>query len=198
MENDLKFALTISILLHVALFIFASLHSKRIIYVNIPVDLFFYTTPSPQEEPKVEKEEKKEEEIVIPKKSKKKKEEKKTVKKEVKEKEEAKPQAKTFAPSSQISVDSARFPYAYYLRTVKNKINSNWEWSEDFGSLRILVYFSIGRDGIIRDLRIDTSSRDKLFDQQAVRAVKLSEPFPPLPFDYNEDKIEIMFEFRNE
>ena len=120
MENDLKFGLILSLIVHLSLFLFFSFQSKKIVYVNLPVELFFYTTPESQE--KLQKEAtKKEEEIIIPKKikkkTKKKKKEKKVVEKN-EEKEAPKPEPKQLSPSSQINIDAAKFPYTYYTKMI--------------------------------------------------------------------------------
>ncbi|MBN1621558.1 MAG: TonB family protein [Endomicrobiales bacterium] len=198
MENDLKVALVLSIIVHLSIFLLTSFRSRRIIYVNIPVDLFFYTTPAPPAEVK-EQAPPKEEEIVIPKKPKKKAEKKKEEKKVTEKKEkpapEPKPEPKQLTPSSQISLESAKFPYAYYTNMIVKKISQNWQWSVDFGELKAVLYFRIQRDGNIDSLEIKTSSGDKLFDKQALRAVEISSPFPPLPFSYDEKDLGVFFEF---
>ena len=190
MENDLKLALVLSIVTHLGIFLFTSFGPKHVVYVNIPVDLFFYTTPAPPERIQDKVTPKKEEEIIIPKK-KKKKEEKKIVEK----KEKPAPEPKQLTPSSQISLESARFPYAYYTNMIVKKISRNWEWSVDFGELKAVLYFRIQRDGTVDSLSIKTPSGDKLFDQQALRSVEISAPFPPLPFSYDEKDLGVFFEF---
>jgi protein TonB len=72
---------------------------------------------------------------------------------------------------------------AYYFVLIQDKITGNWT-PPKMGpgttaglnlSLRIL------RSGQVRDLAIDASSGDRILDDSALRAVRLSTPLPPLP-----------------
>lgn len=107
-------------------------------------------------------------------------------------------QAKTAAPSgysSAISVDTARFPYAYYTNQIVRKINRYWQWSNEFGKLRAIIFFKISRDGSINSETIKDSSGNSLFDDQALHAVTVASPFPPLPPEYPDNDLEVYFEF---
>jgi protein TonB len=98
-------------------------------------------------------------------------------------------------PASRISLDTKNFPYAYYTNMVVKKISRYWQWSTDFGNLKTVVYFRIDKDGTVKEASVHDSSGDKLFDQQAVRAIKLSSPFPPLPQEFPESDLGVYFEF---
>ena len=89
----------------------------------------------------------------------------------------------------------ANFPFAYYTNMVVKRIGQNWSWGERFGKLKSLVYFRILRDGTVAGLSTKKSSGVDLFDQQALRSVELSSPFPPLPEGYKEDSLGVNFEF---
>jgi TonB family C-terminal domain len=93
-------------------------------------------------------------------------------------------------------VDAARFPFTYYTNQVVKKIGRNWQWSTEFGDLKTVVRFRILRSGEVSAVDIDKSSGDRVFDEQAVRAVKLASPFPPLPDGYEGDDLGVYFEFR--
>ncbi|HBU69549.1 MAG TPA: hypothetical protein DEE98_04100 [Elusimicrobia bacterium] len=212
MKNDIKFPFAISLLLHLSLFIAASLTVKKSNYIILPVELAFYGPP-PSAEPvsaappaaekpaKIEK--KSEGDVNI---SKKKKTEVKAPKELPAPRAPASPQAasKPSAPgipgaaagsSSQISYDTASFPYAYYTSTIVKKIGRNWQWSTAFGRIKAVVYFRISKDGVISELKLKESSGDGLFDQQALRSVAISGPFPPLPQGYAEEDLGVYFEF---
>jgi TonB family protein len=89
-----------------------------------------------------------------------------------------------------LSLDTANFPYSYYLRQVTGRIEENWMRPQgDLG--RVVVYFKIKRDGSIVEPQIHESSRSKSVDLLAAGAIKRSEPFPPLPIEFGGDYLGI-------
>jgi TonB family protein len=82
----------------------------------------------------------------------------------------------------------ADFPYVWYLNTITDRVSSNWFSSlvdpGISGSFQSVVYFRIDKNGQITDVRIEQSSGVTPLDLSAVRAVKTSAPFPPLPREY--------------
>jgi TonB family protein len=209
MENDFKLFLGLSFALHFAVFAVLGLQPKRPMYIVMPIDLMLNTPEAsesaskdarlqapPKPEPK-----KKDKEILIPKKKQKAREE--PAAKKAQPAEESKPavpqqaQGKTQAQgfSGSISVDMTRFPYAYYTNLIVRKIGRYWQWANEFGRLKSVVYFKILKDGTVSEVTVKEGSGDRLFDEQAVRAVKLASPFPPLPEAYAENDLGVYFEF---
>jgi TonB family protein len=89
-----------------------------------------------------------------------------------------------------LSLDSANFPFTYYLRQVTGRIEQNWIRPEqNLG--RVVVYFQIKRDGSIIEPQIRESSRNQAADLLASGAIKRSEPFPPLPVEFGGDHLGI-------
>jgi hypothetical protein len=89
-----------------------------------------------------------------------------------------------------LSLDTANFPFTYYLRQVTNRIEENWlHPRENLG--RVIVYFRIKRDGTIFEPQIYESSRNQSVDLLAAGAIKRSEPFPPLPIEFGGDYLGI-------
>lgn len=197
MDSGFHRSLGISVAFHLAVLLFTSvqiaIHKK---YITIPVDLIYYSPPRLAEEIR---EQRKEEEIVIPKKI------KKMVKKKEKPKEAQKEEPKpvhpapaptVMQPSSTISPETAQFPYLYYLKNVREKISHNWAWKpQESGRLKTVIYFKIKRNGSITEPYFKEKSNNNLFDSIAMRAVRNSSPFPPLPAGYEEDTLGIYFEF---
>jgi len=92
--------------------------------------------------------------------------------------------------SGMLSLDSANFPFTYYLRQVTGKIEENWiRPQQNLG--RVVVYFRIKRDGTILESHIQESSRNQTVDLLASGAIKRSEPFPPLPVEFGGDYLGI-------
>jgi len=205
MYSDLRLPLTISVAIHLILFAATTVHFRRDIYVNIPVQLMFYNPPAaPVTEVPLPK---KSEEIVIPKKTSVPAPKKIERKEETKKPEAPVPAEQTPvpsaapgaapAPANPLTLDQAKFHFGYYTNIVIKSVNRNWQYSSEFESLRSVVYFQIQRNGDLDKVEIEQSSGDPLFDQLALRAVKLSAPFPPLPEGYGEDFLGVHFEFKH-
>lgn len=89
-----------------------------------------------------------------------------------------------------LSLDTANFPFTYYLRQVTGRIEENWV--RPSGNLgRVIVYFRIRRDGSIVEPQVYESSRNQAVDMLAAAAVKRAEPFPPLPVEFGGDYLGI-------
>src|SRR4030065_756548 len=89
----------------------------------------------------------------------------------------------------------ANFPYTYYLNIITDRVSSNWFSSLVVpgvsGSFQTVIYFRIEKRGQIADIKIEQASGVTPLDLSAVRAVKPSAPFPPLPREYGEDYLGI-------
>lgn len=210
MKNDIAIPLLFSILIHGSILLFTAFHKKSSNYIIVPVELSFFQpqgSSSDAEKPAAQPEriiKKQEDEIAVPRKKKDKKQPAKPVKsaEKITPKKIESPQtaaadsvAHAGASSSQISINSVKFPYPYYTNLIAKKIGRNWQWANEFGQMKAVVFFRINKDGSIGLKEIKTSSGDSLFDRQALRAVELSGPFPPLPDSYSEGDLGVYFEF---
>ncbi|MFH1380337.1 MAG: TonB C-terminal domain-containing protein [bacterium] len=119
-----------------------------------------------------------------------KKEEKETQAKPVQETPASQPQATT-----QITLEAVRFPYMYYLNMIRKKVSMHWDWPAKQGTYKAVIYFKIMHSGEIVGIKLDTQSANQLFDDAALRAIKLSDPFSPLPGGFDEDFLGVYFEF---
>ena len=170
--------------------------SKPII-ISFPVELISLPAPEKKVEEKiVVPQQVKKEEIVLPKKQKK--VVKQVEKKETEDKKQEE-QKVTSQPTTlpSLSLETAKFPFTYYVNQIRKKIVDNWLWSQNYsGELKTVVYFKILRSGEISELKIKESSNNKLYDNICLRAVELAKPFPPLPQGFTEDYLGIYFEFK--
>ena len=156
---------------------------------------------APKEPPKAEapKKEppKKEEKIPVPKKQETKKEGETA--KEPPPKPEEKPIDVGVAgeQGTGIAVDAPVFPFSYYLAAIERKVSANWfsAVSEGASGMTCIVYFRLRRDGSVDDAKIETSSGNAYFDRAALRAVRSSSPFPPLPRAFPDQYLGIHFTF---
>ncbi len=99
-----------------------------------------------------------------------------------------------------IALDTADFPFAYYLVTIKRKIAANWRvpGASPDGLIFCRVYFRISSSGSVESPGIETSSGNFLFDQSALRAVIQAGPLPPLPGGFSDDYLGVHFSFAYE
>ncbi len=93
-------------------------------------------------------------------------------------------------------VDIPDFKYDYYLGLIRNKVDNRWSQPITYSQIKqTLVEFTIHRDGKIDNVGVAESSGDYYFDQTALRAVSLSNPFPPLPRGYKENVLKVRYRF---
>ncbi len=102
-----------------------------------------------------------------------------------------------FSPgvSSTLTVDVEHFPFLYYLAALRNKVSGNWN-PPSSSAARTVVFFRVYRDGSLADSYLETPSGNVVFDQAALRAVVVSEPFPPLPEEFDGTNLGVHFAFQ--
>ncbi|MCH2227422.1 MAG: TonB C-terminal domain-containing protein [Candidatus Caenarcaniphilales bacterium] len=98
------------------------------------------------------------------------------------------------APSTASIPDISFGPY---MAKIQEKIKQRWRPPKGAESKRIVVMFSINRDGSLSNLKINQTNANSLADTAALNAIRSAAPFPPLPpgsapsidieftFDYN-------------
>ena len=92
-----------------------------------------------------------------------------------------------------------KFPYAYYIELIKNRIASNWVTGsmgmKSTDKFIVVVSFRILKNGRVVDINIEKSSGVNALDTSALRAVKYSIPFPPLPATYEGRDLTVFIQF---
>jgi len=105
-----------------------------------------------------------------------------------------------------ISASTQEYEYASYMRAWVQKVervgNLNYPEQARRQGLggRLIMTVSVGRDGEVKGVLINTSSGKKLLDDAAVKVVQLASPFAPLPkTDEEVDILEITrtWDFKN-
>lgn len=92
--------------------------------------------------------------------------------------------------------DIPDFKYDYYLDVIRDKVDNRWSQPRRYTQIKqALIEFTIRRNGEVGKVDVAESSGDPYFDQTAIRAVSLSNPFPPLPRGYKEDSLHIRYRF---
>jgi TonB family protein len=101
--------------------------------------------------------------------------------------------------SSQIGLSN--FPFTYYLQIIIDRVSNNWFTSlvspGTTGSFQSTVHFMIYKNGQISEPKIEESSGIRSLDLSALRAIKTSAPFPPLPTAYEDEYLGIYLIFEH-
>ncbi len=87
--------------------------------------------------------------------------------------------------------DTRDYRFAGYMRKLKEKIESIWEYPPEasrkglYGDLRIS--FTIKKDGRLGAVELERTSGYKMLDDAALKALKDGEPYWPIPDDWGMD-----------
>ena len=85
-----------------------------------------------------------------------------------------------------------------YVDQVRERIKANWVYPRPAGGREgeLRIEFHIARDGRLEYIELRHSSGTQMLDDAALTAVKLAQPFPPVPEDIAESRIAINGQFR--
>ncbi len=99
-------------------------------------------------------------------------------------------------PNGVPGIDAIKEPdFGPYMKELQRRIKMNWEPPKGNESKRVVLLFSIARDGRLLNVKVQKSSGLQAADDAAINAVKLTAPFRPLPPDFKGDKVDIQFTF---
>jgi protein TonB len=100
---------------------------------------------------------------------------------------------------SPVLADLSNFPYPWYITQVREALWNSWtEKMPSGGRLKCTVKFDIRRGGAVKDINIERSSGNRLFDYAAETSVENAGPLPPLPDDFYEDTLTVHVEFKTQ
>ncbi|MDV2478761.1 MAG: energy transducer TonB [bacterium] len=97
--------------------------------------------------------------------------------------------------SEVVSLDTRDFRYISYFATIKRQIELVWNYPEEaaragiFGEL--MLRFTILSNGRLEDVRLLRSSGSRLLDDEAVRAVKMANPYNRFPKRITKRRLQI-------
>jgi TonB family protein len=84
-----------------------------------------------------------------------------------------------------ISLDTTDKRYVDYARVIKERIMAQWKYPrearENLVEGRLLVLFSLSRQGSMTEIKVTKSSGHEILDHEAARAISSAAPFPPFP-----------------
>lgn len=98
-----------------------------------------------------------------------------------------------------ITFDTEDYRYAGYMKLLKQKIESIWEYPPEeaaegrYGDLKIR--FSIKKDGRLGDISVVRTSGYPALDKAAVKALRDGEPYWPLPDNWKRETYTILGHF---
>ena len=95
-------------------------------------------------------------------------------------------------------VDNASFDYPYWIDLVTGKISRSLHLPHGIPrNLSCQIFLQVNRDGELVALRMVHQSGSTAFDRACLEAIRWAEPFPPLPADYQNDRIGLTVPFRS-
>ncbi len=99
-------------------------------------------------------------------------------------------------PKGVPGIDAIREPdFGPYMKELQRRIKMNWAPPKGNESKRVVLLFSISRDGRLLSVKVHKSSGLPAADEAALHAVRLTAPFRPLPPDYKGSSVDIQFTF---
>lgn len=91
------------------------------------------------------------------------------------------------------------FGFGSYLKLLRQRIWQEWTQSAVFGSnLSCVVGLNVDSGGAVSQIKLEKSSGNSFYDQVALRAVRNSNPLPPLPsnFPTKDQRFRIQFKLQ--
>ena len=99
-------------------------------------------------------------------------------------------------PNGAPGIDAIRQPnWGPYMKDLEQRIKRNWAPPKGDSSKRVVITFTIGRDGRLLSAKVTKSSGVPLADRAAMSAVELTAPFRPLPPEFKGTSVPIEFTF---
>jgi len=97
--------------------------------------------------------------------------------------------------SSNMNDNTSEADFGPYMKEIRKDIKNNWNPPKGSESKKVVLLFSIAKDGSLISVSVQESSGIQSVDKAAIDAVKLTSPFKPLPAEFKGDKVDIQFTF---
>lgn len=98
-------------------------------------------------------------------------------------------------PSAQSQNNNGSVDMKSYTEAMHNKISSKWTPPSVEKGGKVIVEYTIQKNGHIINEKIETSSGNKELDASALKALRKASPLPPLPMNLKQDSINAKFNF---
>jgi len=118
------------------------------------------------------------------------------------EKTESAPTTPSTGKTENVAVSTPQqdFKFGWYLALVRDKIGQNWRPPPDAKGAKARIIFAVNRSGWVENVQLDAahSSGTFGFQQAAIRAIRSSNPFPPLPEEFSKQSLEFSVDLMEE
>jgi TonB family protein len=98
-----------------------------------------------------------------------------------------------------ISLDTTDKRYVDYARIIKERILAQWKYPkearENLVEGKLLVLFSLNKQGNMTEIKVTESSGHDILDREAARAISSAAPFPPFPEHVTVSRLNIKASF---
>jgi protein TonB len=117
------------------------------------------------------------------------------------EKLKAEPEPAPEETQETISLDTDDKRYVTYAGVIKERIATHWSYPQEARNNllegRLLVVFSLDREGSLTGLYVRDSSGHDILDGEAARAIRNASPFPPFPEHISVSRlnVEVTFDY---
>ncbi len=95
-----------------------------------------------------------------------------------------------------IPLDTPDPRYSDYFDKIRQRIKANWIYPREAGDRgvggQLVIHFAIAKDGKLEAIELRRSSGVPILDLYALNAIKLAQPFPPVPDSLSKRAIPIM------
>ena len=99
----------------------------------------------------------------------------------------------------EILSDTQGVDFGPYLQRILEEVRQNWYHlipeSAEMKKGKLALEFAIMKDGHVQGLKLVTTSGDVALDRPAYGSITASDPFPPLPNEFNGPYLELRFRF---
>ena len=99
------------------------------------------------------------------------------------------------ASENDLSQEASQPNFGPYMRELQRRFAINWDPPKGRDNDKVVLIFTILKDGRLKDCKVFKSSGYAASDKAAILAVKLASPFRPLPAEYKGDSITVQFTF---
>jgi protein TonB len=98
-----------------------------------------------------------------------------------------------------ISLDTTDKRYVDYAKVIKERIMAQWQYpreaKESLLEGKLLVTFSLSKQGSMTQIQVTESSGHGILDREAARAISSAAPFPPFPDHVHVSRLNIRASF---
>ena len=99
-------------------------------------------------------------------------------------------------PKGPAGIDAIKEPnFGPYMSELSRRIKANWDPPRGEESKRVVLLFTIAKDGRLLNVKVVKSSGTPAADRAALAAVELTAPFRPLPAEFRGPNVDIQFTF---